>query len=94
MLLRAKDEEAKCAAAAAARGRRMEQASTSYEDSFSGDPMCRICLGDEDDGRLISPCLCKVCVMFLPVANLYALCHIKQTKLLHRALCASCMWSV
>lgn len=60
MLLRAKDEEAKCAAAAVARGRRMEQAPCSkYEESFTGDPMCRICLGDDDDGRLISPCLCK-----------------------------------
>lgn len=44
----------------------MEQASK-YEDSFSGDPMCRICLGDEDDGRLISPCLCKGTMRFVHV---------------------------
>ena len=68
MLIRAKDEEAKRAAAAAARGRRMGQASTMLPpDSFSGDPMCRICLGDEDDGRLISPCLCKGTMRFVHV---------------------------
>ena len=66
MLLRSKDDEVKRAAAAVARGRRMEQVSK-YEDSFSGDPMCRICLGDEDDGRLISPCLCKGTMRFVHV---------------------------
>jgi len=68
MLLRARDETTKCAAAAAARGRRMEQqASTSYEDDFSGEPTCRICLGDEFDGRMISPCLCKGSMRFVHI---------------------------
>lgn len=44
----------------------MEQASK-YEDSFYGEPMCRICLGDEDDGHLISPCLCKGTMRFVHV---------------------------
>ena len=64
--IRAEDERIKCAAASAARTRGMERAAE-YDDASTGEPMCRICLGDEEDGRLISPCLCKGSMRFVHV---------------------------
>lgn len=92
MLLRAKDETTKCAAAAAARGRRMEQqANTSYEDDFSGEPTCRICLGDEADGRLISPCLCKGSMRFVHIECL-TLWRTSSTNTMSFFACDSCQY--